>query len=54
MDEAPGTRLGSIWHSMEIDDKLEIVDSISEVESKLLSMSFTKYDPASTCHEVGS
>ena len=48
MEEAPGTRLGSIWHSMEIDDKLAIVDSISEVETKLLSMAFTKYGPAST------
>lgn len=42
MSETKGTPLWKAWHNIELYSKLNIVDEIVPIESKLLSLSFTQ------------
>jgi hypothetical protein len=41
MDEAPGSQLSEIWDTMDLEDQVKIMESLVDVDSKLLSASFT-------------
>lgn len=46
MEEARGSRLHEVWQDLPIRLKTNIIREFVEVERKLLSVSFNKYDPA--------
>jgi hypothetical protein len=42
MEEATGILLDKIWDTMDLEDKIKIVEEIVNTEKKLLSISFTR------------
>jgi hypothetical protein len=45
MEEAQGEQLHEVWQDLSLPVKFEIVEQVVEIESKLLSLSFDRYDP---------
>ena len=43
MEEASGTQLEDIWASKKISEKTSIIKGLIEIETKLLSISFTEF-----------
>ncbi|DAA74701.1 TPA_exp: Uncharacterized protein A8136_3017 [Trichophyton benhamiae CBS 112371] len=43
MEEAVGTKLEDVWHDLSLEDRLKIVEDLVSIESKLLSVSFSRY-----------
>lgn len=48
MEEAIGSQLHEVWQSLPWRTKSDIIREFVEVEKKLLSISFGKYDKASS------
>jgi hypothetical protein len=46
MEEAKGSQLHEVWQDLPLRKKCDILREIVDVERKLLSVSFEKYDPA--------
>lgn len=46
MEEARGSQLHEVWQDLSLRTKSEIIREFVDVERKLLSVSFNKYDPA--------
>ncbi|RFU24389.1 hypothetical protein B7463_g11948, partial [Scytalidium lignicola] len=44
MVDAPGTQLGEVWDGMEISEKARIVEDLVEMEKKLLSVSYIRFE----------
>lgn len=42
MEEAVGTKLEDVWHDLSLEDRLKIVEDLVSIESKLLSVSFSR------------
>ena len=45
MEEAQGSQLHEVWQDLPLPVKCEIVKQFVDIESKLLSLSFDRYDP---------
>lgn len=43
MEEGAGTQLGELWDAIELESKLKIVEDVVAIETKFLSLSFTRY-----------
>jgi hypothetical protein len=46
MEEARGSQLHEVWQDLSLRSKSNIIREFVDVEGKLLSVSFNKYDPA--------
>jgi hypothetical protein len=43
MEEAPGVQLGVAWDTMELAEKVKVVEGVVALEHKLLSVSFSRF-----------
>jgi hypothetical protein len=43
MEEAPGIQLADVWDGKTIFEKKDIINSVVEIEKKMLSVSFTRF-----------
>jgi len=43
MGEAPGSQLSKIWDTMELEDQVNVMESLVDVDAKLLSASFESF-----------
>ena len=43
MEEATGAQLGTVWDELSPDSKLSIMREVVDIESKMLSVSFSQY-----------
>lgn len=43
MEEAPGISLADLWEDMDVRSKDEIIQDLVAIETKLLSVSFTRF-----------